>query len=1339
MALTVPVADVCKYINRQDPNYTSVRDILIHLVEEAAPLAAPQTILDAEVEMEMIANFVGNAEMPRDDHEFFSDKRLDGSCEWLLEDPTLTMWSDSAEPRPQVLWCTGKPGSGKSVAASFLIGTFEDQNLPCAFYYFRFGDQLKNSLSLFLLSIAFQIAVLIPEYRRRLIRMYEDGLNVQKAAPRLIWQKLFVSALFKVNLTHPLFIVVDGLDESESAPVLLKLLVDLADAKIPLRLLLVSRPTQAMSNGIERLSKRVTVTQMTLDNTAEDLRLYVAEEMDSMHGEDAFKEQIIARILDKADGNFLWVHLVVNEILQCHTEDEVIEALNQVPQDLEPLYERMDETLAKSSKPGDQALGRTILMWAACSRYPLTLTELSGALLPEYPRVLDLKYTTQQVCGEFVVIDKKMHVTMMHSSAREYLMTNYALHYHIEFEKAHQTMFSKCLATIMTSNLKGKLDVAQGQSFLFYAATSWPFHLEASSSWLDQESLALLARFFRHQSVLNWIFILASTGRLRTLVHAAKAMGAFIRISDRLDKDRSPLTHRLQDKEILSAWAHDLVRLVGKFGGQLVKHPKTIWKMVPAFCPQQSIIRHQFLASNSPRSLTLKGSINPNWDDCLARFSVAGDSMPLKIITLDRHFAIVSADGVIRLYYSATCEEARSFHNGERVLVTCFSSSGDKMATYGFLKTKVWDTRTARQLCSIENPTTTKALAMTFGDNDATLLTCSDDRWIRVCTLDAPQYGWERLEEPLGLGLSQSANVNSPRKAKFNHDGTLIAVAYRGCHPSVWSISESGPRFVRQCERRVDRALGTSIVQTGHTDAQAFCWNPISGHILGIFNDGCVFKWHPIDDDYELSSIRATNITCSADGKFFVTGSGNGMLRIWDFYHFSPVYQLTYAASVTDLAIDRNESRIYDIRENFCNIWEPNALFRLLETDEKASDALSTRESSTQVSLVSEASFENAEPITALAFNAFTSNYAVGDDGGAILVFDCDGNRQAELSERFMTIEQVCWSGRGEFIASADLSRSIMVEQLIDVDEKNHTKHVSTVLLVNEKDHIQQLLMDLDGSLLLVATNRQLKLWSIERKAVISTLPEKGQYVWVNWPTDPSSVLGCGLTSLRIMRWHDELRFHEIPLDTSELDAVSDGGPNRSNKLRRRQSGAYPMSPTEIETQVDKVLLSPKGELVLVQSSEATFQGRRERECMLIDLTSMDDLYATKQAQAKPLPPELRLELEMPLGFVTSPLAALPHSRQSSVHSPREAAFSPTLWRSSNCLLVFVSKDFWICSFNLGPGQPGRVRRHFFLPRDWWNMDLLELATVTPDGQILCPRNGEVGIIANGLIEEWAD
>jgi WD40 repeat protein/pimeloyl-ACP methyl ester carboxylesterase len=1371
--------DVCKYPNRQHSNYTSVRDVLIYLVEKLLPTSVHQSLENSSEDLDRIAAVLGEPEMPLDDREYFSDKRLDGSCEWVLDDPNFSAWLNDDGLHSHVLWCTGKPGSGKSVTTSFVIAYLEEIEVKHAFYFFRFGDQVKNNLTALLLSLALQIATAVPEYRRRLKRLFEDGLNVQRAAPRLIWQKLFVNALLKLDVKHPIYIVIDALDECDSAPLLLKFMLDTATCSVPIRFLLVSRAVLLIAGPLERLSKTVTVSRTSLDDCDDDLRLYVDEEMQSMRGDDFFKGRIVARILEKAGGNFLWVHLVVNQILDCHTEDDVEEALNQVPQELEPLYERMDAELAARSKPNDQKLGLTILRWASCSRHPLTLSELTQALQPEYPRVLDLRHTVRQVCGEFVIVDKKERVTMMHSSAREYLTSIDHLNYFVHVAVSHQMLFTKCMVTLASTGTKLQLGLSRDRSFTLYAATSWPFHLSHSEASFDNETLITIASFFRTSSVLSWIHTLSTHGRLRTLVQASKSLTDFLRKSDKLDKERSPLTHRLREKEDVLLWAHDLTRIVGKFGSQLVQHPKTIYTLVPAFCPQQSIMHKQFASRLSMSSLTIKGIRKPYWDDCLAKFAVSSQVLPVKIMTLDRYFAILDAEGCIRLHYSATSEEARTFRHAERVLTMCFSPTGEKMATYGLQRTKIWDVRTGKLRGSIQNPEHAKALAISFADDDEVVLTCSDDCEIRSCLLGGLDDGWSVIDNVIGAETLHGQQANSPRRAQFSHDGSLIAVAYRGLPLSVWSVADSSPRPIGRCERAGNMTAVSRAMQTNFTDAQAFCWNPMTNHILGVFNDGCVFKWSPLDNDYSISKIRATHIECSVDGKFFVTSSNSGTLSIWEFYHFVPIYQLSYSASVTDLAIDCNEARIYDLRDKFCNIWEPSALLRLLESEEKTSDSGSTRESSTQATMISDASVEDSDPITSLAVSTSGTRYTIGDDEGNLCLYSITGSRMAEVARRFMTIEHISWSLDSEILASSDLSRSVLVQRLPNSSATNRLPAVTTIFTSDQREPILQLLLSPKGDYLLIQTTKSTKMFSVEKGAEVHSFTLESNFRWANHPGNPGVFLGFGQYTITIHNWGSVEPLHRITLQHDDVEANENATPREAQQ--RRPSGSYPMAPSEIETKVTKVLFPVEGSLTLIELSHATHQYMRSKQYMLADVFSI--LPGQEVIIAEALPAELRLEIELPLGFIASKYLNTTTRRKSSSYSSgalgipqlnnsatrrksssysagalgipqlndtatrrKSSSYSPGALTipqldipDSEQTLVFVSKDFWICTYTIGAGAPSRIKKYFFLPRDWLNTDWLELATITADGKLLYPRNGEVAIIDGWLSEEWSD
>ena len=143
-----------------------------------------------------------------------------------------------------------------------------------------------------------------------------------------------------------------------------------------------------------------------------------------------------------------------------------------------------------------------------------------------------------------------------------------------------------------------------------------------------------------------------------------------------------------------------------------------------------------------------------------------------------------------------TYEEARRFPHKERVLTMCFTNRGDKLVTYGFRTTKVWNVDSASQIFSIMNPTDTKALEISFAVNDTALLTCSEDRVIRQLSLPMPEEGWS---EVLGDEDFESNYYNSPQCVAFNPGGTQIAIAYRGFPLSVWRVDFPG--LIGRCRR----------------------------------------------------------------------------------------------------------------------------------------------------------------------------------------------------------------------------------------------------------------------------------------------------------------------------------------------------------------------------------------------------------------------------------------------------------------------------------------------------------------------------------------------------------
>jgi hypothetical protein len=65
--------------------------------------------------------------------------------------------------------------------------------------------------------------------------------------------------------------------------------------------------------------------------------------------------------------------------------------------------------------------------------------------------------------------------------------------------------------------------------------------------------------------------------------------------------------------------------------------------------------------------------------------------------------------------------------------------------------------------------------------------------------------------------------------------------------------------------------------------------------------------------------------------------------------------------------------------------------------------------------------------------------------------------------------------------------------------------------------------------------------------------------------------------------------------------------------------------------------------------------------------------------------------------------------------------------------LVFLDHQYWVCTWDLEGGDNGEYMKHFFLPKDWLSPGARRLITLNRYGTLLCPKNGEVAIVREGV------
>ncbi len=287
--------------------------------------------------------------------------------------------------------------------------------------------------------------------------------------------------------------------------------------------------------------------------------------------------------------------------------------MDEILAGMSALYQEMELAVANNPKTADRSLAKTLLTWIAYARRRLALEELSQALSSEYPEFLDLKRTIQDVCGQFVIVDRSSIVVMVHQTARDYLTKTPSLQTLIDENVSHGTLFVKTVSLLHSPELRSRLARDQqairlNEPFLLYAATSFMYHLRKSAT-SSKDMMNELAKFLRGPSVFTWVNLLALFSHLELLVDAAQILTWFAGLNRKLNIGKNLLLHRVQDLGLFELWAIGLVKVVAKFGRHLLDDPTAIYQIVPPLCPQTSIISRQSRQSELS-ALTISGISN---------------------------------------------------------------------------------------------------------------------------------------------------------------------------------------------------------------------------------------------------------------------------------------------------------------------------------------------------------------------------------------------------------------------------------------------------------------------------------------------------------------------------------------------------------------------------------------------------------------------------------------------------------------------------------------------------------------------------------------------------------
>ncbi|KAF3808773.1 hypothetical protein GCG54_00010964 [Colletotrichum gloeosporioides] len=303
------------------------------------------------------------------------------TAEWLFRSTAFTQWEEGLSS--PWLWCSGKtmaaidPTSSAS-AVEHIYAHERRARENVTFFFPHFADQTPLSAETTLRSIIRQSLDLVrlsSDWETRLIELDRKPSSELGELTSLLRQVIDQSDTF--------YIFIDALDEFEPAErrALLDSLVSVASGS-RLRVFVSSR--ESMSGELRGWIPTIEIVLMASPEAKIDIATFVQEILqrrqqngDLMVQDQHIVDDIRQALINRADGMFLWVTFLLDEICAQTCDDDITDAVERLPK---TLTETLSRALRRIIKQGKAGIANKAFQWIAIAKRPLTLDELREAI-----------------------------------------------------------------------------------------------------------------------------------------------------------------------------------------------------------------------------------------------------------------------------------------------------------------------------------------------------------------------------------------------------------------------------------------------------------------------------------------------------------------------------------------------------------------------------------------------------------------------------------------------------------------------------------------------------------------------------------------------------------------------------------------------------------------------------------------------------------------------------------------------------------------------------------------------------------------------------------------------
>ncbi|KLJ12813.1 hypothetical protein EMPG_12180 [Blastomyces silverae] len=847
----------------------------------------------------------------------------------------VTAWINGPDKRC-IFWLNGRAGTGKSTIARTVARASHNAGRLGASFFFSKGNGDAGHAGKFFTSIAVQLANRIPPLRGYICAAIAENRDIARQALQDQWRQLVLQPLSQLPMDFPqkpLTIVVDALDECEGdndVRLIVQLFSEARSSKIPLRVLMTSRPEVSVRHGFHLIpaEHRNLILHNIMPSIVDgDITIFLEHTLENIRLEHGLTtgwpgEQAIKSLVEKASGLFIWAATAcrfINDgkrfairrlslILEGEASDIAPEKqLNDIYlKVLQASVGNYDEQERKEwHRLLAATLGAIVVVYS-----PLSDSGL-GALLGISPD--GIKQTLNGLHSILNISeDRSQPIRLHHPSFRDFLLDKERCgepHFWVDEKQMHGILAANCIK-LMSATLRKYIcsfrspDAlkAAGESNqveqclppeLRYSCIYWFQHLQRSGVELkDDDNI----HRFLDENLLHWLVALALSRE------TSVGIPTIISLDHDVRPDKCPS---------LYAFIHEANRFVIYYRSIIEEGPLQIYYSALDWAPK-SVIRAQ-LERQIPTSLLQMGTGASDrvslWDPVAKGVSSQtvqdhSDWVRGVVFSPDqRLIAFGSVDRMIRLWDWTTGTLLQTFkgHSGAVWAVT-FSPDGRLTASASEDETvKFWDSNTGKLLRTLKghshwvwtvafspdgrvfasgsvdwtvrlwNPST-GALLRTFNGHSGVVWAVGfspDGKIVISASEDKTIMLWDReTGQPMQTLRGHSDRV---RAAIFSPDGKMVVSASEDRTVKLWD-SATG-KLLQTLNghlgrvRSVTFSLDNISVASGSADRTIRLWDCRTGEALHTLKE-------------HSNGVRA--VSFSRDGKLVFSASEDKVIKVWD-------------------------------------------------------------------------------------------------------------------------------------------------------------------------------------------------------------------------------------------------------------------------------------------------------------------------------------------------------------------------------------------------------------------------------------------------------------------------